>query len=91
MRRRELLGVLGTGAAGLAFLSNHSDVAAADDKSGKHAEMLKECAEACGHCEATCNAMFHHCLRLAAEGKAHHAKMAQYRSTAGRSVPCPRR
>jgi predicted xylose isomerase-like sugar epimerase len=81
-RRRELLGALGTGAAGLAFLSNYSEVAAADDKSGehdhKHAEMLKECAEACGHCAATCNAMFHHCLRLAAEGKAHHAKMAQY-------------
>jgi len=76
------LGVLGTGAAGLAFLSNHSEVAAADDKSGghdhKHAEMLKACAEACGHCEAACNSMFHHCLMQAAAGKTQHAKMAQY-------------
>ena len=39
--------------------------------------MLKECDEACGHCEATCNATFHHCITQAAAGKAEHAKMAQ--------------
>jgi len=39
--------------------------------------MLKECDEACGHCEAACNAMFHHCISLASQGKTAHAKMGQ--------------
>jgi hypothetical protein len=74
--------VLGTGAAGLSILAGRSRAEAVDDEKGhahdpKHAQMLKECAEACGHCEATCNEMFHHCLGLAAAGKTQHAKMAQ--------------
>jgi hypothetical protein len=81
-RRRELLGVLGTGAAGLSILASRSQGEAVDDEKThahdpKHAHMLKECAEACGHCEAACNEMFHHCLGLAASGKTQHAKMAQ--------------
>jgi hypothetical protein len=84
--RRDLLGVLGTGAAGLALLTNRSvagddQVApAADDKHTRehgHAAMMKECAEACGHCEATCNETFHHCVAQAAAGKTEHARMAQ--------------
>jgi hypothetical protein len=84
--RRELLGVLGTGAAGVALLTNRSEagddqpVQIADPHAGhdpRHAAMLKECEEACGHCEATCNATFHHCVTQAAAGKAEHAKMAQ--------------
>ena len=39
--------------------------------------MLKECAEACGHCEAACNEAFHHCISQAAAGKAEHGRMAQ--------------
>lgn len=84
--RRELLGVLGSGAAGFALLANRSE--AGDDPNAqikdphlgydsKHAAMMKECGEACGHCEATCNATFHHCVTQAAAGKAEHAKMAQ--------------
>jgi hypothetical protein len=85
-KRREMLGVLGTGAAGLALLTDRSEAAAGqaptsgDPHAGhdpRHAAMLKECDEACGHCEATCNAMFHHCISLAAAGKSEHAKMAQ--------------
>jgi len=84
--RRELLGVLGTGAAGLALLTNHSEAGddqiapAVDDKHAHesgHSAIMKECAEACGHCEATCNEAFHHCVALAAAGKPEHAKMAQ--------------
>jgi hypothetical protein len=84
--RRELIGALGTGAAGLAFLSNRSDagddpIAPAANKQQhhdpRHAAMLKECAEACGHCAATCNETFHHCIAQAAAGKTEHARMAQ--------------
>jgi hypothetical protein len=76
--RREVLGVLGTGPAGLALLTNRSK--AGDDQGhpgAEHSEMLKDCAEACGHCEAACNEAFHHCITLAAAGKAEHARMAQ--------------
>jgi hypothetical protein len=84
--RREWLGVLGTGAAGFAVLANRSEAAqdtvapapgTQHHHDPRHAAMLKECAEACGHCEATCNEMFHHCVTLAATGKTEHAKMAQ--------------
>ena len=83
-KRRELLGVLGTGAAGLAFLTNRSEAAGQAPATGaaaghdpRHAAIMKECDEACGHCEATCNMAFHHCITQAAAGKAEHAKMAQ--------------
>ena len=84
--RRELLGVLGTGAAGFALLANRSEAGddqiaqAGDEHAGhdpRHAAMMKECDEACGHCEAACNAAFHHCITQAAAGKVEHAKMAQ--------------
>jgi hypothetical protein len=76
-RRRELFGMLGASAAGVIMARR----AQADDKPGQHdpshAAMAKECEEACGHCEATCNTAFHHCMMQAAAGKAAHAKMAQ--------------
>jgi hypothetical protein len=84
--RRELIGVLGTGAAGLALLSRHSEagqdqvapaVRGQHGHDPRHSAMLKECAEACGHCAATCNETFHHCIGQAAAGKTEHAKMAQ--------------
>jgi hypothetical protein len=84
--RREVFGVLGTGAAGFALMANRSE--AGDDRGAqagekqaghdpRHEAMLRECDEACGHCEAACNAAFHHCIHQAAAGKAEHAKMAQ--------------
>jgi hypothetical protein len=81
-KRREWLGVLGTGATGLALLTERSFAAVADEpptakEPHNHAQMMKDCDEACGHCEATCNMAFHHCLTLAASGQTQHAKMAQ--------------
>jgi hypothetical protein len=80
-RRRELLGALGTGAAGLAVLANRPEAQAAAGQAPRHdprhAEALKNCEEACGHCEATCNTTFHHCITQAAAGKTPHATMAQ--------------
>jgi hypothetical protein len=84
--RRELIGVLGTGAAGFTLLSHRSEagddqVAPAVEKqqghNPGHSAKMKECAEACGHCEAACNEAFHHCVAQAATGKVEHAKMAQ--------------
>jgi hypothetical protein len=84
--RRELLGVLGTGAAGFTLLTGRSEAGdqqiapAADDKHSHttgHSAVMKECAEACGHCEAVCDETFHHCIAQAAAGKVEHAKMAQ--------------
>jgi hypothetical protein len=85
-KRRELLGALGTGAAGMAFLTNRSEAVAGqapapkDEHAGhdpRHAAIMRECDEACGHCEATCNMAFHHCITQTAAGKVEHAKMAQ--------------
>jgi hypothetical protein len=85
-RRRELFGALGTGAAGLALLANRSEAAQGQapvpepKHSGldpRHAEMLRTCEEACGHCEATCETTFHHCIKMAGQGKTNHASMAQ--------------
>lgn len=78
-RRRDLLGALGTGAAGLALLAR-SSAAATDDSeqhNSKHAAMMKDCDEACGHCEAACQNAFHHCIVQASNGKLNHARMAQ--------------
>jgi hypothetical protein len=76
--RRELLGVLGAGAAGFGLLSSRSEAGDEQDHGGSgHSAMLKSCAEACGHCEAACNEAFHHCIAQAAAGKPEHAKMAQ--------------
>ena len=82
--RREMLGVLGTGAAGVALLANRSEVGAAaigtaDGEPVTHemSAMLRECDEACGHCEAACNQAFHHCITQAAAGKTEHTKLAQ--------------
>jgi hypothetical protein len=78
-KRRDLVGALGAGAAGLALLARNS-AAATDDAEGspsKHSAMMKDCDEACGHCAAACQQAFHHCITQAASGKLSHAKMAQ--------------
>jgi len=78
-KRRDLLGALGTSAAGLVLLTRTSAAATDDskDNDSKHAAMMRECDEACGHCEAACQKAFHHCIVQAAEGKLNHARMAQ--------------
>jgi hypothetical protein len=78
-RRRDILGALGTGAAGLALVANQTQ--ASEQPSGgddpKHAGMAKSCCDACGTCAEACNKAFHHCIEQASSGKPRHAKMAQ--------------
>ena len=77
--RREWLGALGTGATGMARLAGRSEAAEelGEHETSEHSALMKECAEACGHCEAACNEAFHHCLGESGSGKAEHARMAQ--------------
>jgi hypothetical protein len=78
-RRREILGALGTGVAGLALAANKTE--GADRPSGdddpKYAGMKKSCSEACGNCAEACNKTFHYCVEQASTGKVRHAKVAQ--------------
>ena len=78
-RRRDILGALGTGAAGLALVANKT--LASDQPSGgedaKHAAMAKSCCDACGSCAEACNKTFHYCVEQASSSKPRHAKMAQ--------------
>ncbi len=71
MKRRELLSVLGAGAAGMAGLSG--GVARADHETHAHDEHIK----IIGHCIKVCNEASHHCLGELKKGGPHaelHAK-----------------
>ena len=70
MDRRELLGVLGATAAGLAIAGGARAARAGHDKEDIH----EKCADACSDCEKECNQAFHHCYKQVASGKAGHAK-----------------
>ena len=75
MDRRELLGVLGATAAGLAAVTGGT--ASAQEKADhKHAEgdIHEKCAEACSDCEKECNQGFHHCFKQVQAGKQDYAK-----------------
>jgi hypothetical protein len=78
-RRREILGALGTGAAGLALIANKTQAAdrPSKDDDPKHAGMAKSCCDACGTCAEACNKALHHCVEQASAGKPRHANMAQ--------------
>ena len=78
-RRRDILGAVGTGAAGLALVAGKTEASdrASGDGDPKHAGMAKSCCDACGTCAEACNKAFHHCVEQASAGKARHAKMAQ--------------
>lgn len=75
MHRRELLGVLGTSAAGLAALSGAT--LAGDDTKGKDAvsECGCKCVESCCDAMSWCNEVFLHSSRLVGSGKTQHAKL----------------
>jgi hypothetical protein len=73
MDRREMLGMMGAGAAGLAALSGR-EALAQHEAHGKLAAVHKECLEACSDCAKTCDMTFHHCYTQVAEGKRDHAK-----------------
>jgi hypothetical protein len=88
MNRRELLGVLGATAAGLAAITGGGARAqetqaqgherhAFHPERGHHTEMQQECAVACGRCVHECEDGFHHCLHQVRSGKAEYARAAQ--------------
>jgi hypothetical protein len=71
MDRRELLGVLGAGAAGLVALGGGG--ARADQEGHEHDEHIRTI----GHCAKVCNQAAHHCLGELKKGGPHadhHAK-----------------
>src|SRR5262245_16753822 len=77
-KRREVLGALALGTAGVAVSAQRA--AAAQDPSegeAKHKAAMKTCFDICAECAEACNKAFHHCLAQAAAGKAPHARTAQ--------------
>ena len=73
MDRRELLGVLGATAAGLAAVTGGSALAQ-DARAHKEGDSHEKCADACSDCAKECNQGFHHCYKQVQAGKAGHAK-----------------
>jgi len=73
MDRRELLGWMGMGAAGL-FVASGSEAQAQEHEGHKHEEHLK----ILGECIRACNEAAHHCLehlkKEGGENREHHAK-----------------
>jgi hypothetical protein len=72
MNRREVLGILGAGAAGLTAFAGSR--ASADEPHGKHAELFSKCAKACAECMQECDSCYQHCAGLVVEGHKDHAK-----------------
>ena len=72
MKRREMLGVLGTTAAGLVAVAGRA--AGAEHKARQHSESHEDCIKACQECARSCNETFHHCYEQVAQGKKEHAK-----------------
>jgi hypothetical protein len=72
MDRRELLGVLGTTAAGLVAMSGRA--IGAGHQALHHSEAHDDCIRACQECSRSCNETFHHCYEQVAQGKKEHAK-----------------
>jgi hypothetical protein len=70
MDRRELLGILGATAAGLAVTGGARQARAGQGRDDVH----ERCAEACSDCAKECNRAFHHCYEQVASGKVGHAK-----------------
>ena len=88
MNRREVVGVLGATAAGLAAITGGGasaqevraqkhDRQMFHPERGHHTEVQQECAEACARCMHECEDGFHHCLRQAQSEKAEYALAAQ--------------
>jgi hypothetical protein len=73
MDRREMLGMMGAGAAGLAALAGR-EAQGQQDAHAKLDAVHKECLEACSDCARSCDMGFHHCYTQVAEGKRDHAK-----------------
>jgi hypothetical protein len=73
MDRREVLSVLGAGAASLVAMSQGT--AMAQHEGHTHRDKAHEdCLKACEACERSCNETFHHCYMQVAAGKKEHAR-----------------
>jgi hypothetical protein len=72
MDRREMLGMLGAGAVGLAAMSGREAIA------HEFAAADKECLEACADCARACDLAFHFCLSEVWEGKKEYAPPLEY-------------
>lgn len=72
MDRREALGILGAGAAGLTALAGGR--VSADEPHAKHAADFSQCAKACADCFLECDSCYQHCAGLVVEGQKDHAK-----------------
>ncbi len=72
MDRRELLGVLGASAVGLASIAGRE--ARADEGGHSHDKTHEDCLKACADCAKMCDETFHHCYLEVSKGKKEHAK-----------------
>ena len=78
MQRREVLGLLGTAAVGLAVASDApaQERQAGRKRDGGHGGHARETAKTCGDCAEECDAGFHHCHEQLAAGKQDYADAA---------------
>ncbi len=71
--RRNLIETAALGATGIVAASRFARAQAASDSGHVHEDaMWKACGDTCDACAKACNTAFHHCVTLAAAGKAQH-------------------
>ena len=90
-RRREILGALGTGAAGMALFVKQSKAATIRRRrrqTCRHEEVMLRCLRRCAE---ACNKAFHHCIEQASAGKPRTPGWRRPWPTARPSVRCPRK
>lgn len=80
MQRRELLGVLGAGAAGLIAVAGGEARADADADKGTMDKVHENCLKACIDCAKNCDDTFYQCYLEVAQGKSNFAKALQLTS-----------
>lgn len=73
MKRRDVLGALTAGTAGLMAMTGET-LAAQQSGGHDHGKMMDSCLEACAHCAKVCDETFAHFYNLVSEGKKEHAK-----------------
>ncbi len=74
MKRRNLLGVLGVTAAGMAAFRGR------ESKAGERDQSQDDCLKACLDCTRICDETFHHCYKLVMDGSRGHGKALELSS-----------